>query len=533
MVVSVSRLVPRKGMDVLIDAAAALVPSFPDLTVAIAGTAATGPGSRPGSRASGAPVRLLGGSPDDDLPRLYGAADVFVMACRDRWLGLEQEGFGIVFLEAAACGVAQVAGRSGGADEAVLDGQTGLVVDDPANPARWPAALRRLLADDELRRRMGRAARRRAGRASVGTSSHIGWPAHCRTWKADRRPPRPRPGSGTPTGAAPGDEQTRATKECCGGTGHRANGRRRPAGAVLRRGERHRAVPGVGGRHQAGRGRAARRRGSARPRRPSGPGPSAGPRATPWPTTTPAPRTLAWKQTAGDLTSKLDGSYSFDAAGDGSTEVTYTLEVELRVPLPGLHQAPGPEPDHAHRAGGAQGARRILADDVSAGPAPDRRRPAQEVGVAGQVTIGIDVGGTKVLGLAVDDEAWCWATCWSRARGAPPRRCRATAAGRTTRRRPVADVVIEVLAAVTEQLLRQHRRRRCRRWAWGCPASSTTPGCCASPPTCRGGTGLDIAGGLSRPPRGHAHRRRQRRHVRHGGGVGLRRRRRAPPTPWW
>ena len=49
-----------------------------------------------------------------------------------------------------------------------------------------------------------------------------------------------------------------------------------------------------------------------------------------------APRILAWKQVAGDLTSKLDGSYQFDAAGDGSAEVTYTLEVELRVPLPGF-----------------------------------------------------------------------------------------------------------------------------------------------------------------------------------------------------
>ena len=49
-----------------------------------------------------------------------------------------------------------------------------------------------------------------------------------------------------------------------------------------------------------------------------------------------APRILAWKQTSGDLTSKLDGSYRFDAEGDGTTEVTYTLEVELRVPLPGF-----------------------------------------------------------------------------------------------------------------------------------------------------------------------------------------------------
>jgi phosphatidylinositol alpha-1,6-mannosyltransferase len=83
------------------------------------------------------------------------------MACRDRWAGLEQEGFGIVFLEAAACGVPQVAGRSGGADEAVVHGSTGLVVDDPSDPGAVAAALRRLLTDDALRLRMGEASRRR------------------------------------------------------------------------------------------------------------------------------------------------------------------------------------------------------------------------------------------------------------------------------------------------------------------------------------------------------------------------------------
>jgi phosphatidylinositol alpha-1,6-mannosyltransferase len=161
VVVSVSRLVPRKGMDVLIDAAAALVPSFPDLTVAIAGAGRDRARLDARVRASGAPVRLLGEVSDDELARLYGVADVFVMACRDRWLGLEQEGFGIVFLEAAACGVAAVAGRSGGADEAVVHGETGLVVDDPRDSGRLAGALRRLLGDDALRRRMGRAARRR------------------------------------------------------------------------------------------------------------------------------------------------------------------------------------------------------------------------------------------------------------------------------------------------------------------------------------------------------------------------------------
>jgi phosphatidylinositol alpha-1,6-mannosyltransferase len=95
------------------------------------------------------------------LPDLYGASDAFVMACRDRWHGLEQEGFGIVFLEAAACGVPQIAGRSGGAAEAVVGGRTGIVVDDPADPGEVAAALRSLLADPGLRASMGEAARQR------------------------------------------------------------------------------------------------------------------------------------------------------------------------------------------------------------------------------------------------------------------------------------------------------------------------------------------------------------------------------------
>jgi phosphatidyl-myo-inositol dimannoside synthase len=162
LVVSVSRLVPRKGMDVLIDAAVALRSELPDLTVAIAGR------GRDSDRLSNrvaeysAPVRLLGGISDDDLPRLVGAADVFVMLCRNRWLGLEQEGFGIVFLEAAAAGVPQVAGASGGAGEAVIDGETGLVVRRPTDAGAAARAIARLLGDARLRQQMGVASRRRA-----------------------------------------------------------------------------------------------------------------------------------------------------------------------------------------------------------------------------------------------------------------------------------------------------------------------------------------------------------------------------------
>jgi phosphatidylinositol alpha-1,6-mannosyltransferase len=107
-------------------------------------------------------VRFLGRVGNDDLPRLYGCADVFTMLCRNRWGGLEQEGFGIVFVEAAACGVPQVAGDSGGAADAVADGETGIVVRRPDDIGEAVAALRRLLDDDAERQRMGQAARRRA-----------------------------------------------------------------------------------------------------------------------------------------------------------------------------------------------------------------------------------------------------------------------------------------------------------------------------------------------------------------------------------
>jgi len=127
LVVSVSRLVPRKGMDVLIEAASRLAPSYPDLVVAIAGDGREHAHLHRLAAGSPGTVRLLGRVSDEDRAALLGAADVFVMACRNRWLGLEQEGFGIVFLEAAAAA----------------------------------EAMRALLADQALRRRMGRAARKR------------------------------------------------------------------------------------------------------------------------------------------------------------------------------------------------------------------------------------------------------------------------------------------------------------------------------------------------------------------------------------
>ena len=160
-VVSVSRLVPRKGMDTLVRAAAILAAEGRDLQVVIAGDGRERGRLRRLSTRVGAPIRFLGRLGDDDVTALVGCADVFTMLCRTRWRGLEQEGFGIVFLEAAAAGVPQVAGRSGGAHEAVSDGETGVVL-DPATPDAAAAAIGTLLDDGGLRSRMGAAARQRA-----------------------------------------------------------------------------------------------------------------------------------------------------------------------------------------------------------------------------------------------------------------------------------------------------------------------------------------------------------------------------------
>ena len=162
LVVGLSRLVPRKGFDVLIEAAARLAPTHPKLRVAIGGSGRDHDRLQKRIDETKAPAMLLGRVDDDDLPALYAAADVFAMCCRTRWAGLEPEGFGIVFLEAAACGVPQVAGDSGGAADAVAHGETGLVVDRPRDPEAVADALATLLDDPERRAVLGRRSRRRA-----------------------------------------------------------------------------------------------------------------------------------------------------------------------------------------------------------------------------------------------------------------------------------------------------------------------------------------------------------------------------------
>ncbi len=159
LVVSLSRLVPRKGFDQVIRAVSELAADHRGLSLAVAGAGRDRARLERLARNSPAKIRFLGRVTDDELPRVMAMGDVFAAPCRSRWAGLEQEGFGIVFAEAAACGVAAVAGRSGGSHEAVHHGETGLIVDRPNRAADVADAISRLLCDPALRSEMGTAAR--------------------------------------------------------------------------------------------------------------------------------------------------------------------------------------------------------------------------------------------------------------------------------------------------------------------------------------------------------------------------------------
>jgi phosphatidylinositol alpha-1,6-mannosyltransferase len=157
VVLGLSRLVRRKGFDVVIEAVARLG----GITLAIGGSGRHADRLADHDAKLGGHTHFLGRVDDDDLPALFGCADAFAMLCRDQWAGLEKEGFGVVFLEAAACGVPQLAGRSGGSADAVIDGVTGRVLDDPRDAAAAAAALREVL-DPAARAAMADASRRQA-----------------------------------------------------------------------------------------------------------------------------------------------------------------------------------------------------------------------------------------------------------------------------------------------------------------------------------------------------------------------------------
>lgn len=160
VVVCISRLVPRKGQDSLIEA-------WPDIGRRVDGAALVIVGGGPYAehlhrlardRGVDTDVVFTAGVPNAELPGHYAMADVFAMPCRTRGAGLDVEGLGIVFLEASATGIPVVAGRSGGAPETVLDGHTGHVVDGRSHHD-LVEAIAGLLTDPARAHRMGQAGR--------------------------------------------------------------------------------------------------------------------------------------------------------------------------------------------------------------------------------------------------------------------------------------------------------------------------------------------------------------------------------------
>ncbi len=160
VVACVSRLVARKGQDVLIRAWAQVRTRFPQAALLLVGD---GPDERRlraivGRLGIGG-VHFFGGVSWPELPSYYAACDVFAMPCRTRRAGLDVEGLGMVYLEAAACARPVIAGTSGGAPEAVRHGVTGLVVENPRSPESVAASVLELLEDRERAAAMGVAGR--------------------------------------------------------------------------------------------------------------------------------------------------------------------------------------------------------------------------------------------------------------------------------------------------------------------------------------------------------------------------------------
>ncbi|NJL85736.1 MAG: glycosyltransferase family 4 protein [Leptolyngbyaceae cyanobacterium SM1_1_3] len=163
VLLSVGRLIERKGHDMVIKALPDILQRHPETVYVIVGE---GPAcdllvSLAENLGVSQAVRFVGEVKNEDLSAYYALADIFVMVSRQPLGSHEVEGFGIVYLEANACGLAVVAGRSGGVPDAVVDGETGLLV-DPFSFQGVAEAIGRLLNDSALRQTLGQQGKNRA-----------------------------------------------------------------------------------------------------------------------------------------------------------------------------------------------------------------------------------------------------------------------------------------------------------------------------------------------------------------------------------
>lgn len=165
VILTVGNLVARKGHDMVIRALPRVLQDVPEVTYLIVGdgpyrtqleTLAATVGIRDH-------VIFAGRVSEDALPDIYALSDVFVMPSRDQREVSDVEGFGLVFLEANACGKPVIGGRSGGIPDAIVDGVTGLLV-NPDEPEDIAHALVQLLTNRDLTLRLGQQGRLRVAR---------------------------------------------------------------------------------------------------------------------------------------------------------------------------------------------------------------------------------------------------------------------------------------------------------------------------------------------------------------------------------
>ena len=157
ILISMSRIVPRKGFDIAIESLKGLeknvhlviVGKGRDLKRLNAIVSKLGLSDR---------VHFLGSVSHEKLVSVFHASELFLMLCRDRWHSLEAEGFGIVFLEAQACGLPVIVGKSGGSSESLIDGKTGFLV-DPKSIKDVRESITKILQDNELAKRFATAGR--------------------------------------------------------------------------------------------------------------------------------------------------------------------------------------------------------------------------------------------------------------------------------------------------------------------------------------------------------------------------------------
>ena len=169
VVLTVGNLVERKGHDMVIQALARVIRRVPDATYLIVGEGPYRDDLDRLARTAGVRDRVVfaGRVDTDELPDIYALSDVFVMPSRVRPAACDVEGFGLVFLEANACGKPVIGGRTGGIPEAIVDGKTGFLV-EPESVADIVEHLGIILTNNELAGEMGR-----QGRTRVKT--HFSW----------------------------------------------------------------------------------------------------------------------------------------------------------------------------------------------------------------------------------------------------------------------------------------------------------------------------------------------------------------------